>query len=96
MIGVTTPEGSLPWILTQIASVFGMANLCSNAWEWTQDLVDDGMHQFTFLRRGSYHPQAHFWHADNGTNHHLKFQLLNEGMNRCATTTFRIVREVEI
>ena len=78
------------------ASPFGVMDMCSNAWEWTQDVIDDGMHLFTLLRGGSYFRPTHFWHTDNGpcrTNQFLKFQLLNDGQNRCGTTSFRIAKE---
>lgn len=79
-------------------SVFGVADLIGNAREWVDDVVDDGMHRFTFLRGGCFYQAPHFWHTDGGarpTDHHLKFQLLSEGQNRCSTTSFRIVKEVE-
>jgi len=80
----------------QGASSFGVMDMCGNAYEWVDDVIDDGMHQFTFLRGGSYFQAPHFWHTDGGarpTFHHLKFQLLSEGHNRCGTTSFRCVRE---
>ena len=81
----------------QGASPFGIMDMCGNTHEWVEDLIDDGMHYFTFLRGGCYFQAPHFWHTDGGarpTNHHLKFQLLNEGQNRCQTTSFRCVKEV--
>ena len=72
--------------------------MIGNAREWTDEVIHDGMHLFTFLRGGCYFQAPHFWHTDGGarpTDHHLKFQLLNEGHNRCGTTTFRIVKEVQ-
>ena len=82
------PEGRSP---------FGLMDLCGNSFEWVDDVIDDGMHQFTFLRGGSYFKAQHFWHTDGGARpnpHHLKFQLLNEGQNRCGTISFRIVKEI--
>lgn len=79
------------------ASPFGICDLCGNAHEWTEEIVDDGMHRFTFLRGGCSYRAPHFWHAEGGAkpnNWHLKFQFLNEGMNRCATVTFRLAKEV--
>lgn len=80
-------------------STFGIWDMCGNAHEWTEDLIDDGMHLFTFLRGGGSYRAPHFWHAEGGArpnNWHLKFQLLNEGMNRCATVTFRCAREEKV
>lgn len=79
------------------ASSLGIMDMIGNAREWVDDVVDDGMHQFTFLRGGCYFQAPHFWHTDGGLRpafHHLKFQLLSEGQNRCGTVSFRIVEEV--
>ena len=77
---------------------FGCYDMCGNVGEWIDDVQDDGMHIFTFVRGGSYHKAPHYWHAEGGpqpTYFHLKFQLLNEGMNRCGTVGFRCVEDVE-
>jgi len=82
----------------QGASPFGVIDMCGNAHEWVEEVIDDGMHQFTFLRGGCYFQAPHFWHTDGGarpTYHHLKFQLLSESQNRCSTTTLRLVKEVK-
>ena len=79
-------------------SSFGLWDMCGNAHEWTQEVFDDGRHVYTFLRGGASYKASHFWHAEGGAkpnNWHLKFQLLNEGMNRCGTVTFRCAKEVE-
>lgn len=78
------------------ASVYGCMDLCRNTWEWTGDHMDDGMHRFTFLRGGSFYKAPHFWHAEGGchkNNSHLKFLLLNEGLNRNATIGFRCIQD---
>lgn len=78
------------------ASDFGVVDMIGNAREWVDEVIDDGMHLFTFLRGGCYYQAQHFWHTDGGprpTYHHLKFQLLSESQNRCGTTSFRIVKE---
>jgi formylglycine-generating enzyme required for sulfatase activity len=88
-----TPVNQYP----QGASPFGVMDMCGNAHEWVEEVIDDGKHQFTFLRGGCYFQAPHFWHTDGGARpnfHHLKFQLLSEGHNRCGTTTFRCVKEV--
>lgn len=80
----------------QGASPFGAMDMCGNAHEWIEEVIDDGMHQFTFLRGGCYFQAPHFWHTDGGARpnfHHLKFQLLSESQNRCGTTTFRVVKD---
>lgn len=80
------------------ASSFGLMDLCGNAREWTEDILDDGMHLFTLLRGGCYYQAPHFWHADGGmmkTNQHQKFQLLADSQDRCGTISFRVVREAD-
>lgn len=79
------------------ASYYGCMDLCGNTWEWTGDCLDDGMHHFTFLRGGCYYKAPHYWHAEGGchkNNSHLKFHLLNEGLNRNATIGFRCVQDI--
>lgn len=78
------------------ASKFGCYDMCGNVYEWIDDVQDDGHHIFTFLRGGSYYKAPHAWHAEGGpqpTDFHLKYQLLNEGLNRCETVGFRCVKE---
>ena len=78
------------------ASPFGCLDMVGNTWEWIDDIQDDGHHIFTFLRGGTYYKAPHFWHADGGPqacDYHLKFQLLNEGLNRCETVGFRCVKD---
>lgn len=89
----TTPVNAYP----DGASVYGCEDLCGNTWEWTGDLIDDGMHLFTFLRGGCCYKAPHFWHAEGGAHpndYHLKFPLLNEGLNRNKTIGFRCIQEV--
>ena len=90
--GDTTPVGKYPGG----AGPFGNMDLCGNAWEWVDDVIDDGMHIFTFLRGGSSYAAPDFWHALGGphkNNYHLKMQLLNEGINRSGTVSFRCIKD---
>lgn len=80
-------------------SPYDCFDMCGNTWEWVEDIIDDGQNIFTFIRGGSYYKAPNNWHAEGGphsTDYHLKFQLLNEGMNRCETVGFRCVKEGEI
>ena len=88
----TTPVGTY----ALEASPFGCLDMCGNTWEWTDATIDDGYHLFALIRGGSYYKGTNHWHADGGpkpNDFHWKFQLLNEGLNRCATIGFRCVKE---
>lgn len=91
----TTPVNQYPGG----ASLWGCFDMTGNAWEWIGDVQDDGEHIFTFIRGGSYYKAPHYWHAEGGphpTDFHLKFQLLNEGLNRNATVGFRCVKDADV
>lgn len=90
--GVLTPVDAYP----EGASPFGLYDMCANAWEMTDDLIDDGMHRFLLLRGGCCYRGPDYWHAESGAlpnDSHLKMHLLGGAMDRNATVGFRCVRE---
>jgi len=89
-----TPVNRYP----QGASPFGVMDLCGNAWEWTREVMDDGMHRFALLRGGCHYRGEHFWHMLGGCHpnqSHEKMPLLSGALDRAATVSFRCVREGE-
>lgn len=85
----TYPEGVSP---------FGLCDMCANAWEMVDDLIDDGMHRFILLRGGSYYRGPDYWHAESGAlpnDSHLKMHLLGGAMDRNETVGFRCIKEVK-
>lgn len=93
-MGATTAVDSYP----EGVSPYDCYDMCGNTWEWMDDIIDDGKHLFTFIRGGCHYKAPHIWHAEGGphpTDFHLKFLLLNEGLNRCGTVGFRCVKEGE-
>jgi formylglycine-generating enzyme required for sulfatase activity len=80
------------------ASPFGLYDMCANAWEMVDDIIDDGWHRFTLLRGGCYYKGNNYWHAEGGAlpnNSHLKMHLLGNAMDRNNTVGFRCIKEAE-
>lgn len=89
-----TPVDAYP----QGVSPFGLMDMAANAWEMTDDVIDDGWHKFILLRGGCYLKAHHYWHAEGGllpNDAHLKMHLLGEAMDRNGTMGFRCIKEAE-
>lgn len=81
-------------------SAAGCYDLCGNTWEWTAPELDDGWHRWRLLRGGSYFAaQGSAWYTDGGparADTHLRFLLMGEGLNRCATVGFRCAADLPL
>ena len=85
-------------------SCFGLYNMCGNVWEFTDELLVDGVvnherdHTFIVLRGGSYYSAIHYWHTECGivrNDSHLKVHQLGDAMDRYETVGFRCVQEIK-
>ncbi len=79
-------------------SPFGIYDLCSNTWEWTESERRDGVNRFAIIRGGShYQAKGSHWYMDGGPQEvtfGAKCLLTWPGLDRCATVGFRCVADV--
>ncbi len=92
--GGTTPVDAYP----AGVSAAGCFDMCGNTWEWTSPEFDDGWHRWRLIRGGSYFlAQGSVWYTEGGpirADAHLRFLLMGEGLNRCATIGFRCAADL--
>lgn len=73
----------------------GVMGLSGNAWELTESEHDDGHTRFVLLRGGVFlAPDASEWVVGRGprpNDHHAKYILMSDGLDRSATVSFRTV-----
>lgn len=73
----------------------GVMGLSGNAWELTESEHDDGHTRFVLLRGGVFlGPDPSEWVVERGArpnDHHAKYILMSDGLDRSATVSFRTV-----
>jgi len=80
------------------ATAQGVTGLSGNAWELTESEHTDGHTRFVLLRGGVYLPPGESeWLAPRGAHpndHHAKYVLLSDGLDRSEAISFRTVRSI--
>jgi iron(II)-dependent oxidoreductase len=77
------------------ASPFGVQDLVGNVWQWT-NVFEDAHTRAASLKGGCYYlPQGSMWYFPNlqQVNEHGKFLLVDDGLDRAATLSFRCVMD---
>jgi iron(II)-dependent oxidoreductase len=76
-------------------SPFGVQDLVGNVWQWT-NVFEDAHTRAASLKGGCYYqPQGSMWYFPNTlqVNQHGKFLLVDDGLDRAATLSFRCVMD---
>jgi hypothetical protein len=89
------PDAIRPAFDPTTATPHGVMGLSGNAWELTESEYTDGHTRFVMLRGGVFLPRGDSeWLPARGprpNDHHAKYLLLSDGLDRSATVSFRTV-----
>jgi hypothetical protein len=81
------------------ATRHGVMGLSGNTWELTDSELTDGHTRFVMLRGGVYLPPGESeWLVARGphpNDHHAKYVLLDDALDRSATVSFRTVVDLD-
>ena len=75
------------------ASPFGVMDMTGNAWQWTDEYIDDHTRSAVLKGGSYYHAQTSGWYFPQAqeVNKQAKYLLMSPGMDRAATIGFRCV-----